>query len=411
MLYRLMEKTGDDLSILGYGCMRLPERRGRIDEERATRQVRSAIDRGVNYLDTAFPYHMGASEPFLGRALAGGYRERVKLATKLPPWSVKTREDMDRILAAQLGKLKTDHIDYYLVHGLNGRIWEKVKRLGVLEFLDRAKGDGRVLHAGFSFHGKKDEFRDIVDDYDWEFCQIQYNFLDEDHQAGREGLKYAAGKGLGVIVMEPLRGGNLARKVPPEVRAIWNEADIRRTPAEWALRWVWNHPDVTVVLSGMNDEEHIEENLRIADEAYPESLSAKELELVSRVADAYRRLMKAGCTGCGYCMPCPSGVDIPFCFEAYNNIHLFGESRSSARRLYLARVTDVMGQGKVSYASLCTRCGKCLEKCPQELSIPDLLEDVASEFEGPGLTAMVWFARRFLSFQRWQGRFRSRHHD
>ncbi|MCG2794698.1 MAG: aldo/keto reductase [Actinomycetia bacterium] len=323
MLYRSMKKTGDDLSVLGFGCMRFPERRGRIDEERATRQVRSAIDRGVNYLDTAFPYHMGASEPFLGRALSEGYRDRIKLATKLPPWSVKKREDMDRILGTQLGRLKTDHIDYYLVHGLGGKIWERMKRLGVIGFLERARDDGRIYHVGFSFHGKKDEFREIVDDYDWEFCQIQYNFLDEQHQAGREGLEYAAGKGLGVVVMEPLRGGNLAKKVPPEVQAIWDEAEVRRSAAEWALRWVWNHPDVTVVLSGMNDEDNIDENLRIADEADPESLSAEELELVGRAADAYRKLTRAGCTGCGYCMPCPAGVDIPFCFEAYcrNIVH------------------------------------------------------------------------------------------
>jgi predicted aldo/keto reductase-like oxidoreductase len=243
--------------------------------------------------------------------------------------------------------------------------------------LDRAKKDGRILHTGFSFHGDKDNFKEIVDAYDWDVCQIQYNFLDEENQAGTEGLAYAAARGLGVIVMEPLRGGNLARKVPPEVQAIWDEADVKRTPAEWALRWVWNRPEVSVVLSGMNEESHVEENLRIADEAYPDSLTAKELELVSRVEKTYRTLMKMECTGCGYCQPCPEGVDIPACFEIYNNKHLFGDKRADLS--YNIRLSGV--SGKPSKASLCTECGACEELCPQHIPIPELLKDVAAEFE------------------------------
>ena len=269
MLFRKVNKTGDHLSILGFGCMRLPQKRGKpgdgkIDTERAAQQIRYAIDRGVNYIDTAMTYHMGDSETFLSGALTDGYRGRVKLATKLPHWVVKNYEDMDLILNAQLCRLDTDHIDYYLIHALDNTSWKKIKELEVREFLDKAKTDGRIVNAGFSFHGDKESFKAIVDSYDWTFCQIQYNYLDEHNQAGTEGLKYAAAKNLGIIIMEPLRGGNLAGKLPPTVQALWDEANSSRTPAEWSLRWVWNHPEVTSVLSGMNKKYQIEENLILA---------------------------------------------------------------------------------------------------------------------------------------------------
>lgn len=280
MLYRKMPKNGDELSILGFGAMRLPvQDDGSIDEEKATRMVRHAIDNGVNYVDTAWPYHMGHSEPFLGRSLADGYREKVKLATKQPQWMVKTPEDMDRFLNAQLQKLNTDHIDYYLIHSLVGSSWNTIRDIGVLDFLDRAKADGRIVNAGFSYHGAPGDFAPIVDAYDWDFCQLQYNFLDENVQAGTKGLEYAASKGLGVIIMEPLRGGSLADPVPSEVMDIWEEADVRRSPVEWALRWVWNHPEVTVVLSGMSAPSHVEENLRIADEGLASSLTKRSWNL------------------------------------------------------------------------------------------------------------------------------------
>jgi predicted aldo/keto reductase-like oxidoreductase len=377
MLYRTMDKTGDELSVLGFGCMRLPGGGIEIDEERATRQIRYAIDRGVNYIDTAFPYHMGTCEPFLGRALADGYREKVKLATKMPPWVIDSFEVMDQVLNSQLERLKTEYIDYYLIHSLDRKIWEKMKGLGVLDLLDMAKEDKRIINTGFSFHGEIDIFKEIVDAYDWDICQIQYNFLDESNQAGTEGLEYAAAKGLGLIIMEPLRGGNLTRRIPQEVEAIWDQAEVKRTPAEWALRWVWNRPEVAVVLSGMNEEEHIDENLRIADEAYPESLTEKELQLVSKVEETYRRLMKGGCTGCQYCMPCPEGVNIPGCLEMYNNKHMFGDERAAL--VYMLRYSGVTGFP--SYASLCNDCGQCEELCPQHLPIPDLLRDVAKEFD------------------------------
>ncbi|MGA2162421.1 MAG: aldo/keto reductase, partial [Methanoregula sp.] len=302
MLYRTVPKTGDRLSILGFGCMRLPSKNRSIDEERAIRQIRHAIDSGVNYFDTAPAYHFGKSEQILGKALLDGYREKVRIATKLPHWSVRERADMERILAKQLATLKTDHIDYYLLHSLGKESWEKMERLRVLEFLGQAKKAGKIRNAGFSFHGTLDAFRQIVDAYDWQFCQIQYNFLDEHNQAGTAGLRYAAGKNLAVMIMEPLRGGNLAGPVPEEIRKIWDEAPVKRSPAEWGLSWVWNHPEVTVVLSGMNNEAHIDENIRVAGSALPQSLTPDDIARIDQVKETYRRLMKVGCTGCGYCM-------------------------------------------------------------------------------------------------------------
>jgi len=374
--------------------MRLPQVDGRIDEERAKRQLRYAIDHGVNYVDTAWPYHGGESEPFVGRALAGGYRERVRLATKLPSWMVQSRADMGRFLAAQLQRLATSRVDYYLVHSLNGSTWDRMAALGVGEFLEAARASGAIGCAGFSFHGLRDDFKKIVDAYPWEFCQIQYNFLDEERQAGGEGLAYAAAKGLAVIVMEPLRGGLLA-SAPPAIEAIWREAAKPRTPAEWALRWAWQRPEVTVVLSGMNHEDQVEENLRVAGDALPGSLTAAEMELVARAGQRYREIMKVGCTGCGYCQPCPSGVDIPGCFDVYNAYHTFGRTQEAAF-LYALRASGVLS-GQAAYASLCARCLDCLEKCPQSLQIPDLLEQVAAQFEDAGLRDREAMVRRLFA--------------
>jgi hypothetical protein len=398
MLYRRAPKTGDDLSILGFGCMRLPMTLGRIDETRATRQVRSAIDAGVNYIDTALPYHAGQSEPFVGRALRDGYREKVRVATKLPPWSVQSAADMEGVLCSQLDKLATDRIDYYLLHALDGRAWRKLDRLGVTSFLDAAKAGGRIGFAGFSFHGDRDAFGEILDAYDWDFCQIQYSYLDERNHAGTDGLRRAADKGLAVIVMEPLRGGNLTGKIPKAVQEIWDGAPIRRTPAEWALRWVWDHPEVTCVLSGMNREEHIAENLRLARVAEAGSLTPAERAVVERARDAYFAMTKVDCTGCRYCMPCPHGVDIPQCFELYNSVYMFPEVKTT-RFMYPLRLngfTDDPG-----FASRCTKCLKCVKKCPQKLPIPDLLEGVAAELETPLLRAFVWAGRRGMAVGNW----------
>ena len=395
MLYRTLPKNGDKLSILGYGCMRLPETDGQIDEERAARQLRYAIDHGVNYVDTAWSYHMGESEPFVGRALSGGYREKVRLATKLPSWLVTTREDMDRYLAAQLDKLQTDHIDYYLIHVLNTT--EKLSQLescGLWEFLDSAKKAGKIVNAGFSFHGPAEDFAPIVDAYPWEFCQIQYNYLDEENQAGTKGLEYAAKKGLGIIIMEPLRGGNLTDPVPPEIGDIWDSAPVERTPAEWGLRWIWNHPEVTVVLSGMNRDEDIRENIKTAGEAIPDSLSDEELSVIAKITEKYRELMKVGCTGCGYCMPCPADVDIPLCFEMYNNKYMF--KNPDAEFTYALRLSGVLTNGPEQFASQCIECLECLEKCPQHLDIPHILASISDEMEGEGFEMRYRAAREMF---------------
>ncbi|MBI4958289.1 MAG: aldo/keto reductase [Desulfovibrio sp.] len=390
MLYRKMPKNGDELSILGFGCMRLPALSdGSIDEPRAIAQIRECIDKGINYMDTAWPYHGGASEPLLGKALKDGYREKVKIATKLPSWLISCRADMDLYLNAQLEKLGTDHIDYYLVHALEGTSWDKLEGLGVREFLDTAKKDGRILNAGFSFHGLSEDFTRIIDAYPWVFCQIQYNYLDQEFQAGTAGLKYAGSKGIGVVIMEPLRGGNLALPTaPPAVAAIWDEATVKRSPAEWALRWVWNHPEVTVVLSGMNEETHIAQNLAIAEKALPNSLTRQELDLVDRVARKYQELMQVGCTGCAYCMPCPAGVKIPKCFDFFNKMHMFGNVQE-AKFMYIAFGSGATSHGEPGFASQCVACGECLEKCPQHIPIPDMLERVAAELEGPNFQAEV----------------------
>jgi predicted aldo/keto reductase-like oxidoreductase len=398
MLYRKMQKTGDELSILGFGCMRLPTKDRLIDEPRATFQVRHAIDQGVNYIDTAWPYHGGQSEPFLGKALQDGYRQKVKLATKMPSWMVKTRADMDQYLSSQLARLATDHIDYYLLHSLNGSVWDNLNNLGVLEFLDVAKKDGRIVHASFSFHGAAEDFRRIVDAYPWVFCQIQYNYLDQKNQAGTEGLEYAAARGLGVIVMEPLRGGNLGLVTPPPaVAAVWQQAKVQRTPVEWALRWVWNRPEVTVVLSGMNEEAHIDQNLKIASTACAGSLTAEELALVERVSQKYRDLMRVPCTGCGYCMPCPSEVMIPGCFEGFNKVGMFG-GLEEAKFMHALRMSGILS-GKRGYASQCIQCNTCMDKCPQHIEIPTMLAQVAAELEGPRLEERVAMARKMFKIE------------
>ncbi len=404
MQYRTMKKTGDKLSVLGFGCMRLPEKNRKIDKKRAASQIYDAIDRGINYLDTAFPYHYGQSEPFIGEIIDSQRREKVKLATKLPPVSVRSRKDMDKILNAQLQRMKTDRIDYYMLHGIERESWNKFRQLDVLEFLDKAKSDGRIINAGFSFHGDIATFKEIIDSYDWHFCQIQYNFLDENMQAGKEGLDYAAAKEIGIIVMEPLRGGTLTGNIPNQVRKIWGEAKIQRSPAEWALRWTWNHPEVTVVLSGMNEEAHIDENIRVANEALPCTLGPDELVLFERVKQTYQELLEIGCTGCRYCMPCPEGVDIPMCFDLYNRVTFFEEVKLHNMLRYAMHLGGMGKKDERAFASQCVHCGECLEHCPQELPIPELLEKVDNEFETPLLRFFMLYARFFFARARRRGR-------
>lgn len=397
MLYRKIEKTGDELSVLGFGAMRLPTKNGRPDEKRATEQIRYAINQGVNFVDTAIAY---MNEPLIGRILGDGYREKVKLATKIPPWKVNNPEDLEKTCNIQLENFQTDYIDYYMLHGLTSPGWKKMLEFDALKFLDNMKAQGKIINTGFSFHGDKELFKEIVDAYDWDFCLIQYNYLDEENQAGREGLEYAASKGMGVLIMEPFRGGNLTRNIPPEVQKIWDQASVKRTPAEWALRWVLNHPEVTCVLSGMNEEDHIKENLRIADEALPNSLTEEELERVGKVRDKYRELMKIGCTGCRYCMPCPVGVDIARCFESYDSMHIFGNKMET--QIMYALGLGVFHEGEVAYASKCIKCGKCEKHCPQELPIREHLDDVSRDVEGVITKVLPPLFKVYLAFDRFQ---------
>ena len=398
MNYREVPHNGDKLSALGYGCMRFPTTRlGGINEPLAEKQILEAIDKGVNYFDTAYPYHNGKSETFLGKVLAkNGCRDNVKIANKLPHWSTSSKEEMDAILDEQLGKLQTDRIDYYLIHALNGDMWAAAKEHGVIAFIDEALKSGKILNAGFSFHGAAEDFTKIVDDYDWSFCQIQYNYLDTHNQAGTAGLQYAASKDMAVIIMEPLRGGNLAKTPPPSVDKLWDTADTKRTPAAWALRWLWNQPEVTVVRSGMNDDAHIAENIAIAEKGAVNSLTDPEVALVSEAANEFRRVMRVECTGCQYCMPCPAGVNIPVCFDQYNGKHAFKDK--SASRMYAFFNGGLVG--KPSLASQCVQCGKCVKQCPQGINIPERLEEVANDMEGIMLKPMLWLGRRMMKVKK-----------
>jgi uncharacterized protein len=378
MLYRSMNKVKSDLSILGFGCMRLPVTKdGNIDEKQATEMIRYAIDHGVNYIDTAYPYHNGESEPFLGRALQGGYREKVNLATKLPSWLIKSRADMDHYLDEQLKRLQTDHIDFYLVHGLMKPFWENLRSLGVTGFLDDAIADRRIRYAGFSFHDELALFKEIVDSYDWTFCQIQYNFMDEQNQAGTEGLRYAADRGLGIVIMEPLRGGMLTKDIP-SINDIWRKATVQKSLSEWALRWVWNHPEVTVVLSGMSSFEQVQQNVAYAEGGLPNSLSQEELNLFREAEIEYKKRIKVPCTGCRYCMPCSSNVSIPECFEMYNQGCMFDASDVASANYDI--VLGGMLTGRPGFASQCQECGDCEEKCPQGIPIRENLKKVAAYF-------------------------------
>ncbi len=390
--YRTVPKNGDKLSALGFGLMRLPLKSGKIDEERAISQIRYAVDNGVNYLDTAPPYHGGESEKLLGKALQGGYREKVKVATKLSPFMINTAEDMDKMLAMQLSKLQTDHIDYYLLHALEAESWKKLQNINVLKFLEKAKSEGKIVNVGFSFHGSLSTFKEIIAANDWVMCQIQYNLLDENLQAGTEGLKFAASQNLAVMVMEPLRGGALAGKLPKEVKHIYDKAHTKRSAAEWALRWVWNHPEVTVVLSGMNEEKQVEENLKTAETALPNSLSQTEIKILNDVTAAYKCLMKVPCTGCGYCMPCPNGVNIPANFSAYNHYNMFNQ-KIYARGMYAMSVLGVL-DGKKADASLCLNCGLCVKKCPQHIAIPQELKAVSNQMGGLQTKLLMPFIKR-----------------
>ncbi|MBI5459712.1 aldo/keto reductase [Methanobacterium sp.] len=378
MLYREMGKTGEKVSILGFGCMRLPIKGSydQIDFEKSSKLLDHALDRGINYLDTAYPYHGlgtaqgGASEVFLGEYLDESSRhDEVFLATKLPTWLLEEAGDMGRFLDEQLQRLKTDCIDFYLLHSLKEKQWFQLEDLGVLEFLDEAVSDGRIKYTGFSTHDETSFVKEVVDSYQWDMCQIQYNYLDENIQAGSEGLQYAAGKGLGVVIMEPLKGGVLADYVPQEVQAIWDDAPLRRTPAEWALRYLWDIPEINVVLSGMNTRGQLKENLETAADGLPHSLTSEELKIMEEVKQVYQGEISVECSRCGYCMPCPSGINIPQCFSYLNQAEML-EDYSEVKNQYYFMLKDTQRAGN------CLECGLCEELCSQHINIREELRKV-----------------------------------
>jgi predicted aldo/keto reductase-like oxidoreductase len=377
MEYRTFGRLSWRPSALGFGAMRLPvlkdetgrRRPGQIDHDAATAMLRYAVDHGVNYVDTAYLYHEGHSEPWLREALSDGYAEKVKVATKMPFWQVKTAADLDRIFDEQRRRLGRESFDFYLLHGLDEKIWAMAQAVNVLDWCDRVLADGRVRHLGFSFHGDAALFEELLAIYDgWTFCQIQYNYMDEEADPGRRGLRLAAQKDLAVVVMEPLRGGQLTKQPPPQVLSLWAQSDVARTPAEWALQWIWDQPEVSVVLSGMSTMEQTVENVAAAERSGRARLSAAERELVARVREAYRGLAPIDCTQCRYCQPCPAGVDIPRCFEIFNDAHIYGEM--DLARLYYGWIDEG------ARARACTDCGSCEELCPQKLPIRDWLKKV-----------------------------------
>lgn len=376
MLYRKFGSTNLETSILGFGCMRFPTVKdadpnsdvGNIDKDEAIKMLRYGIDHGINYVDTAYPYHDQKSEILVGQALQDGYREKVNLVTKMPLWNVGKFEDFNTILEEQLTKLQTDYIDVYLLHALNKDNWEKAKKLQVFDFLEQAVTDGKIKYLGFSFHDKLEVFKEIADSYPWDVCQIQLNYLDEHYQAGLEGMHYASAKGMAIVIMEPLRGGRLANNLSPEVQAIWNEAPIKRTPAEWGFRWIYNHPEVSVVLSGMSNMEHVKENIVTAKSGQADSLKPQELALIDKVKDFYNSKIKVHCTDCRYCLPCPHGVEIPQIFSALNDASIWDDFEMGSRRYqgFVERKAD---------AALCQECSLCEQACPQDLSIIENLKD------------------------------------
>ena len=377
MQYR-KDKYGNDISVLGFGCMRFPRKGAAIDMEETRREILTAIEEGINYFDTAYIYP--GSEAALGEILAdSGLRDKVYIATKLPHYLIKSREGMEKLFCEHLKRLKTDHIDYYLMHMLTDiQTWERLKELGILEFLEEKKASGAIRQIGFSYHGNSDMFCKLVDAYDWDFCQIQYNYMDEHSQAGRRGLNYAHRKGLPVVIMEPLRGGKLVNRLPKEALRLFEEHPVSYTPAQWALRWLWDQPEVTCVLSGMNSMEMLMDNIHTASTTQIGELGEGEFKLLEQVVAAINAGMKVGCTGCGYCMPCPKGVDIPGMFAAYNRRYSEGKFAGLKEHFMCSAV-----RRDSTAAYNCIGCGKCEKHCPQGIEIRKMLKAASKELEGP----------------------------
>ena len=375
MQYR-KDRKGNDLSVLGYGCMRFTRKGSGIDLEKAEKELMYAIRSGVNYLDTAYIYP--GSEAAVGEILHRNHcRENVYIATKLPHYMIKSVEGAEKVFQEELRRLQTDYIDYYLMHMLTDvDTWEKLKKAGIMEWIESKLKSGAIRNIGFSYHGHTEMFQRLVDSYDWDFCQIQYNYMDEHSQAGREGLKYAAAKGLPVIIMEPLRGGRLVNLLPKGAKQLFEGGASGRTPAELAFRWLYNQPEVTCVLSGMNSMEMITENIETAEKGTVGHFLPEDDALVELVKAEIQKTVKVGCTGCGYCMPCPTGVDIPVTFRCYNE--MYSETKSGARKEYLQCTAF---RQKQSSASLCIGCGKCESHCPQQIEIRKELKRAVKELE------------------------------
>ena len=374
MKYRPMGKLGIKSSAFGLGCMRFNGAASGdsvIDEQKAVSLIRRAIDGGVTYIDTAYVYLDKTSEIVLGKALQDGYRDKVTIATKVPPDLVNSRADLEAILAEELKKLQTDHIDFYLMHAMNKQKWEHMKAIGAPQFFDDMKKEGKIRYKCFSFHGPYEEFEYILNDWDWDMCQIQYNYMDINNQAGTKGLELAGSKGIPVVIMEGLLGGRLAN-APDNVQALYDAFPVKRSPVEWAFRWLCNHPEVSVVLSGCNEAEQIDENLRIFDTVDTGIMSAEELELMNNVRAAYISRTKIGCTGCRYCMPCPNGVNIPGVFSVWNNVSLYGIDPKDDWGFRMIMDKD-------AGADKCLACGACETACPQHLNIIDSLSTAWSE--------------------------------
>lgn len=377
MHYRT-DKYGNKLSVLGFGCMRFPMKAGRIDMEETEREILTAIRGGVNYFDTAYIYP--GSEAALGEILEQNHiRDQVYIATKLPHYLIKSRDGLEKLFTEELRRLRTDHVDYYLMHMLTDTdTWERLKALGIEEWLREKKESGIIRQVGFSYHGNSDMFCRLIDAWDWDFCQIQYNYMDEHSQAGRKGLHYAHSKGIPVIIMEPLRGGKLVNRLPEEAKQIFTGYKIQHTPAQWAFRWLWNQPEITVVLSGMNSDEMVRDNIQTASTTEIGQLGPEEEDMLRSVVRAINSKMKVACTGCGYCMPCPKNVDIPGTFAAYNRRYQEGRFWS-----FVEYVICTMLRKNSTAASNCIKCGKCEKHCPQHIPIRQKLGEAQKELEGP----------------------------
>lgn len=395
MQYRYNPKNNDKISTLAYGCMRFPEKFGKIDPLPSEKLLQTAYDNGINYFDTAYPYHGGHSESFVGNFFyKTKLREKVKIATKQPVWSVNSYSDMEKIFDTQLDRLKTNYIDYYLLHALNGESWKKVYELGVLDFLTNLKNSGKITNYGFSFHGLYSDFEKIIDSYNWDFCQIQFNYLDINYQAGLKGLEYASSKNMAIMIMEPLRGGALA-SAPKNIIKTFEETNKSWSPARWSLNWILNFKNVTTMLSGMSKISDILENVEIVNSFKP--LVEAELNTVIKVREEFNRLLEIPCTACNYCMPCPWGVNIPVCFNLYNSNKVFNRKMHSYI-MYAQMVNGVLG----TYASpsLCTACGACEKKCPQNIQIIKNLKLVKNTFENFKMKIFFKLIKVVISLQR-----------